>query len=168
MYIAGLTQTYIYSDQEVYDIMRIGNASRAVSSTNMNDQSSRSHSLFIMTISQKNLEDESMKVGTLYLVDLAGSEKVLKTGAKGQTLEEAKMINQSLSTLGKVISALTDAGQKHVPYRDSKLTRLLSQSLGGNAKTSLIITASPSYYNEHETVSTLRFGTRARNIKNTP
>ena len=168
VYIAGLTETYIYNETEVLSIMRIGNSSRSVASTNMNEQSSRSHSLFIMTVTQTNLDDSSCKIGKLYLVDLAGSEKIQKTGAKGQTLEEAKTINKSLSTLGNVISALTDGSSKHVPYRDSKLTRLLSESLGGNAKTSLIITCSPSVYNEHETVSTLRFGTRARNIKNTP
>ena len=106
--------------------------------------------------------------GTLYLVDLAGSEKVAKTHVSGQQLDEAKGINKSLSTLGKVIHALTDHKSTHVPYRDSKLTRILSESLGGNAKTCLIIACSPSPYNELETMSTLRFGTAARNIKNKP
>ena len=108
----------------------------------------------------------SCKVGRLYLVDLAGSEKISKTGAAGQTLEEAKMINKSLTTLGKVINALTDSKQHHIPYRESKLTRILSESLGGNSKTCLVITCSPSPYNEAETISTLRFGARARSIKN--
>lgn len=99
---------------------------------------------------------------------MAGSEKISKTGAAGQTLDEAKMINKSLSALGMVIAALTDGKSKHIPYRDSKLTRLLSESLGGNSKTCLIITASPAPYNDVETLSTLRFGQRARNIKNTP
>ena len=94
----------------------------------------------------------------MFCCDLAGSEKVEKTEAKGSTLEEAKMINKSLSALGNVINALTDGKSTHVPYRDSKLTRMLQESLGGNSKTSLIITCSPSIFNKDETVSTLRFG----------
>ena len=117
----------------------------------MNDQSSRSHSIFVMTIHQTNLDDQVSKTGVLYLVDLAGSEKVGKTGAKGQTLDEAKGINKSLPTLRKVINSLTDGKSKHVPYRESKLTRILLESLGGNAKTALIITWSPSVYNDMKT-----------------
>jgi len=101
-------------------------------------------------------------------VDLAGSEKVAKTNVKGQQLDEAKGINKSLSCLGKVINALTDKKQTHIPYRESKLTRILTESLGGNAKTCLIIACSPSSWNELETMTTLRFGTAARNIKNKP
>ena len=168
IFVADLTERYIGSDQEVYEIMRIGNENRKVASTIMNDQSSRSHSIFVMTIHQTNLDDQISKTGILYLVDLAGSEKVGKTGAKGQTLDEAKGINKSLSTLGKVINSLTDGKSKHIPYRESKLTRILSESLGGNARTALIITCSPSVYNDMETISTLRFGTAARNIKNKP
>lgn len=148
--------------------MRFGSSNRAVTATNMNAESSRSHSLFVLTLIMTNNEDQSMKTGKLYLVDLAGSEKISKTGAVGQTLEEAKNINQSLSTLGKVIVALTDKKIQHIPYRESKLTRILSESLGGNSKTCLIITCSPHPFNEQETLSTLRFGARARNIKNTP
>lgn len=122
-----------------------------------------------MTVSQTNLENQSVKIGKLYLVDLAGSEKVGKTGASGQTLNEAKGINLSLTTLGKVIKALTEGKENNfIPYWESKLTRLLSESLGGNAKTALIITCSPSPYNEAETITTLRFGTAAWNIKNKP
>jgi kinesin family protein 5 len=128
--------------------MRIGNTNRSVTATNMNAESSRSHSLFIITITMTNNEDGSCKTGKLYLVDLAGSEKISKTGAKGQTLEEAKKINQSLTTLGKVIVALTDKNSKHVPYRESKLTRILSESLGGNSKTCLIVTCSPHPFND--------------------
>ena len=97
---------------------------------------------------------------------MAGSEKIAKTGAVGQTLEEAKMINKSLTTLGKVINALTDKKINHIPYRESKLTRILSESLGGNSKTCLVITCSPHPYNEQETLSTMRFGKRARSIVN--
>lgn len=168
IFVGDLTERYIGSDLDVYDIMRIGNENRKVASTIMNDQSSRSHSIFVMTVHQNNLDDQTCKTGVLYLVDLAGSEKVGKTGASGQTLDEAKGINKSLSTLGKVINALTDGKTKHVPYRESKLTRILSESLGGNSRTALIITCSPSVYNDMETISTLRFGTAARNIKNKP
>ena len=106
--------------------------------------------------------------GFVRLVDLAGSEKISKTGAQGTVLEEAKNINKSLTTLGKVIVALTDKKVSHIPYRESKLTRILSESLGGNSKTLLIITCSPHPFNDAETLSTLRFGARARNIKNAP
>jgi kinesin family protein 5 len=99
-------------------------------------------------------------------VDLAGSERIAKTNARDQTLSEAKMINKSLSTLGRVIYALTDGKSSHIPYRDSKLTRLLQDSLGGNSKTSLIITASPSMINSEETLSTCRFGMTAKTIQN--
>lgn len=146
--------------------MKKGNGNRAVTATNMNAESSRSHSMFILTLVQTNNEDQSSRTGKLYLVDLAGSEKVSKTGAVGQTFEEAKNINQSLTTLGKVIVALTDKKITHIPYRESKLTRVLSESLGGNSKTTLIVTTSPHPYNEAETLSTLRFGARARNIQN--
>ena len=134
----------------------------------MNSQSSRSHSIFIMTVTQRNNTDFSTKTGKLYLVDLAGSEKIGKTGAVGQTLNEAKGINKSLTSLGIVINTLTDGKSQHIPYRDSKLTRVLQESLGGNSKTCLIITCSPSIFNEAETISTLRFGKRAKEIKNKP
>ncbi|EFR00458.1 kinesin heavy chain [Nannizzia gypsea CBS 118893] len=148
------------------EVMRRGDASRAVAATNMNQESSRSHSINEITITQKNVETGSAKSGQLFLVDLAGSEKVGKTGASGQTLEEAKKINKSLSALGMVINALTDGKSTHIPYRDSKLTRILQESLGGNSRTTLIINCSPSSYNDAETLSTLRFGGRAKAIKN--
>lgn len=132
----------------------------------MNAESSRSHSIFVLTISQKNIETGSVRSGQLFLVDLAGSEKVGKTGATGQTLEEAKKINKSLSALGNVINSLTDGTSRHIPYRDSKLTRILQESLGGNSRTTLIINCSPSSFNDAETLSTLRFGVRAKTIKN--
>jgi kinesin family protein 5 len=115
----------------------------------------------MLTITQKNRSNLSCKSGKLFLVDLAGSEKISKTGAEGVVLEEAKKINQSLSSLGNVINALTD-GSQFIPYRNSKLTRILQESLGGNSKTTLIVTCSPSIYNENETISTLRFGMRAK------
>lgn len=167
VYVKNLSDYYVSSAREVYEIMRQGGAARVVTSTNMNAESSRSHSIFLITIQQRNTETGAQKSGNLYLVDLAGSEKVGKTGASGQTLEEAKKINKSLSALGMVINALTDSKVKHIPYRDSKLTRILQESLGGNSRTTLIINCSPSQYNESETLSTLRFGIRAKSIKNT-
>jgi kinesin family protein 5 len=166
VYVKGLLEIYVSSVQEVYEVMRRGGSARAVASTNMNQESSRSHSIFVITITQKNVETGSAKSGQLFLVDLAGSEKVGKTGASGQTLEEAKKINKSLSALGMVINNLTDGKSSHIPYRDSKLTRILQESLGGNSRTTLIINCSPSSYNDAETLSTLRFGMRAKAIKN--
>lgn len=168
VYIADLSEEYVSSGEEVYQLMKIGTENREVAFTNMNAGSSRSHSIFILTITQTNSADYSAKTGKLYLVDLAGSEKIGKTGAAGKRLEEAKTINKSLTMLGSVINALTDGKSSHVPYRDSKLTRVLQDSLGGNSKTSLIVTCSPSPYNEAETISTLRFGVRAKAIKNKP
>jgi kinesin family protein 5 len=108
VYIGDVTETYVSDENEVYEIMKAGNKNRSITATNMNAESSRSHSLFILTITMNNTEDGSCKVGNLFLGDLAGSEKISKTGATGQTLDEAKMINKSLTTLGKVINALTD------------------------------------------------------------
>lgn len=166
VYVKGLLEIYVSSVEEVYEVMRRGGNARAVAATNMNQESSRSHSIFVITVTQKNVETGSAKSGQLFLVDLAGSEKVGKTGASGQTLEEAKKINKSLSALGMVINALTDGKSSHVPYRDSKLTRILQESLGGNSRTTLIVNCSPSSYNDAETLGTLRFGTRAKSIKN--
>ena len=165
-FVKGLREIFVSSVDEVYQALHIGQRSRATASTNMNLESSRSHSIFVVTIKQKDTNTGTEKIGTLYLVDLAGSEKVGKTGASGQTLEEAKKINKSLSALGMVINALTDGKSSHIPYRDSKLTRILQESLGGNSRTTLIINCSPSSYNDAETLSTLRFGMRAKTIKN--
>ncbi|OMJ87533.1 hypothetical protein SteCoe_10708 [Stentor coeruleus] len=168
VYIVDLTEEYVSNEDEVYGLMKMGQKNREVGFTNMNEGSSRSHAIFSLTVSQTNTRDLSAKSGKLYLVDLAGSEKVGKTGAEGKRLDEAKNINKSLSTLGLVIFSLTDGKSTHVPYRDSKLTRVLQDSLGGNSKTMLIITCSPASYNEAETISTLRFGIRAKAVKNKP
>ncbi|KAM0708649.1 hypothetical protein Q7P35_005301 [Cladosporium inversicolor] len=165
VYVKGLHEFYVGSVDEVYEILERGGAARMVAATNMNQESSRSHSIFVIEVAQKNVETGSAKSGRLFLVDLAGSEKVGKTGASGQTLEEAKKINKSLTSLGMVINALSDGKSSHIPYRDSKLTRILQESLGGNSRTTLIINCSPSAYNYEETVSTLRFGERAKTIK---
>lgn len=132
----------------------------------MNEHSSRSHSVFLINVKQENLENQKKLSGKLYLVDLAGSEKVSKTGAEGTVLDEAKNINKSLSALGNVISALADGNKSHIPYRDSKLTRILQESLGGNARTTIVICCSPASFNESETKSTLDFGKRAKTVKN--
>lgn len=166
IYIAGVTEEYVTSHEELLGIMAAGAANRAVAATGMNEGSSRSHSVFTITVTQKDVNNNSSKAGKLVLVDLAGSEMVRKTNATGQQLEEAKTINKSLSALGQVINALTDEKQTHVPYRDSKLTRILQDSLGGNSKTVLITQISPTSYNANETVSTLRFGVRAKSIEN--
>ncbi|KAM9429025.1 kinesin-1 heavy chain-like isoform 2-T3 [Salvelinus alpinus] len=148
------------------DTIDEGKSNRHVAVTNMNEHSSRSHSIFQINVKQENTATEQKLSGKLYLVDLAGSEKVSKTGAEGAVLDEAKNINKSLSSLGNVISALAE-GSGYIPYRDSKMTRILQDSLGGNCRTTIVICASPSAYNESETKSTLMFGQRAKTIKNT-
>ena len=168
IYVDGASERYVGCPNDVLALLEIGSANRAQAATNMNEHSSRSHSIFILTINQTNKIEGFSKIGKLYLVDLAGSEKISKTGATGHTLEEAKIINKSLTTLGRVIYNLTDGKSTHIPYRESKLTRVLQESLGGNSKTCLIITCSPSIYNESESLSTLRFGERAKKIKNKP
>merc|ERR1719264_128331 len=135
----------------------------------MNAHSSRSHAIFTTTIecSEKGADKQThFRVGKLHLVDLAGSERQAKTGASGQRLKEATKINLSLSTLGNVISALVDGKSTHVPYRNSKLTRLLQDSLGGNSKTLMFANVGPADYNYDETISTLRYANRAKSIKN--
>uniref|UniRef100_A0A8B9KYG8 Kinesin-like protein n=1 Tax=Astyanax mexicanus TaxID=7994 RepID=A0A8B9KYG8_ASTMX len=166
-YVKGCTERFVSSPEEVMDVIDDGKANRHVAVTNMNEHSSRSHSIFLINIKQENVETEKKLSGKLYLVDLAGSEKVSKTGAEGAVLDEAKNINKSLSALGNVISALAEGTKTHVPYRDSKMTRILQDSLGGNCRTTIIICCSPSVFNEAETKSTLMFGQRAKTIKNT-
>ncbi|ODV58122.1 kinesin family protein, partial [Ascoidea rubescens DSM 1968] len=166
IYVKGLKKIYVSSVDDIYDVMRQGSEIRVVSSTSMNQESSRSHAIFQIELTQRIISSGTIKKGNLFLVDLAGSEKVGKTGASGIVLEEAKKINSSLSSLGNVINALTDGKSTHIPYRDSKLTRILQESLGGNSRTSLIINCSPSKLNDMETLSTLRFGARAKKIQN--
>ena len=166
VWVEGLTEEFVTSEAEVLDLLARGEKQRSTSATGMNETSSRSHSLFVLTVTQR-LKDGSTRTGKLNLGDLAGSEKVGKTGATGTTLDEAKKINQSLSALGNCINALTKEGDRgHVPYRDSKLTFILRESLGGNTKTTLIVACSPHVFNVEETVSTLRFAQRAKNITN--
>lgn len=165
-FVKGATERFVSSPEDVFEVIEEGKANRHIAVTNMNEHSSRSHSVFLINVKQENLENEKKLSGKLYLVDLAGSEKVSKTGAEGTVLDEAKNINKSLSALGNVISALADGNKTHIPYRDSKLTRILQESLGGNARTTIIICCSPASFNEAESKSTLEFGKRAKTIKN--
>lgn len=166
-YVKGATERFVSSPEEVFEVIEQGKSNRHIAVTNMNEHSSRSHSVFLIQVKQENMETQKKLLGKLYMVDLAGSEKVSKTGAEGTVLDEAKNINKSLSALGNVISALADGNKSHIPYRDSKLTRILQESLGGNARTTIVICCSPASYNESETKSTLDFGRRAKTIKNT-
>lgn len=163
--IQDVTELSVMDRQDCFRIIELGKTNRATSPTLMNAESSRSHSIFSLVIEQRNSDSGRYKKGKLFLVDLAGSEKVSKTGASGMRLEEAKNINSSLTTLGMVINALSDSAS-HVPYRDSKLTMLLMEALGGNSKTTLIICCNPESKHSPETLSTLRFGERAKKIKN--
>lgn len=185
VYIEGVIEKTVSTVQELLQIMSfgkmmkcscfvyliggccyIGAINRAIGATAMNEGSSRSHSVFTVTVEQKDSSTDSIKYGKLVLVDLAGSEMIGKSNVVGLQQSEAIMINKSLSALGNVINALTDDTIGFVPYRNSKLTRLLQNSLGGNSKTVLIIAISPASYNFNETVSTLRFGSRAKRITN--
>jgi kinesin family protein 3/17 len=170
--VKDLTCKICKSIPEIEKLMDIGNANRVVGETAMNATSSRSHSIFTIYV-ETSEEDEKtgesrIKAGKLNLVDLAGSERQSKTKAEGTRLKEATKINLSLSALGNVISSLVDGKSGHIPYRDSKLTRLLQDSLGGNTKTCMIAALSPADYNYEETLSTLRYATRAKSIKNKP
>lgn len=169
VYVRGLSSCVVKTADELDRIMTLGNKNRAVGATNMNAHSSRSHAIFSITVecSERGADGrQHVHVGKLHLVDLAGSERQSKSGASGQRLKEASQINLSLSTLGNVISALVDGKSTHVPYRNSKLTRLLQDSLGGNAKTVMCTNIGPADYNYDETISALRYANRAKNIRN--
>eukprot|EP00347_Sterkiella_histriomuscorum_P004399 403360607 len=170
LFVKDLNCLIVKSIPEIEKAMNFGTNNRKVASTNMNETSSRSHSIFtiyIETGTQINGE-QRIKAGKLNLVDLAGSERQSKTGAQGSTLKEGIKINLSLTALGNVIGALVDGKSAHIPYRDSKLTRMLQDSLGGNTKTVMIAAVSPADYNYEETLSTLRYASRAKAIKNKP
>ena len=172
VYVAGLSQHRVHNRKELEAVMATGSKNRSMGETLMNVDSSRSHCIFTIDIemmSEGGGEGEEKIVnGKLNLVDLAGSERQSKTGTTGERLKEATKINLSLSALGNVISALVDSKSKHIPYRDSKLTRLLQSSLGGNTKTLMVACVSPADNNYDETLSTLRYANRAKNIKNKP
>ena len=170
IFVKGLSQKLVKSVQEIEKMMSYGTSHRITKETNMNEKSSRSHAIFTIYVeTSENSEKRSViKAGKLNMVDLAGSERQKKTGAQGERMKEAIEINLSLSALGNVISALVDGNSSHVPYRDSKLTRLLQDSLGGNTKTVMIAVVSPADYNYEESLSTLRYASRAKFIQNKP
>ena len=180
VYLEGVQWYKCNTPEECEEVFHKGELNRNTESTRMNMHSSRSHAILILKIEKsmkitnpkniKNIKntDRLLTCSYLHLVDLAGSERVRKTGATNMRLEEAKKINLSLLCLGNVISSLTNPNTSHISYRDSKLTRLLKESLGGNAKTSLIVTVSPSTYNQDETMSSLLFALRAMKVQNRP
>ncbi|KAK1275738.1 Kinesin-like protein NACK2 [Acorus gramineus] len=177
IYVAGLREEIVSNTEQVLNLIKVGEANRHVGQTNANVRSSRSHTIFRMVIesrgndascSGKSFTADAVRVSVLNLVDLAGSERIAKTGAEGERLKEGKHINKSLLTLGNVINKLSDGGKQrgHIPYRDSKLTRILQPALGGNAKTSIICTVAPEEVHIEETKVTLKFASRAKCITN--
>ncbi|KAK7597899.1 hypothetical protein V9T40_010124 [Parthenolecanium corni] len=170
VYVKGLRSFVCKSVKEIEHVMNVGNRNRTIGATDMNEHSSRSHAIFMITVEMSDLNGAKgqVRVGKLNLVDLAGSERQAKTGATGDRLKEASKINLSLSALGNVISALVDEKCQYIPYRDSKLTRLLQDSLGGNSKTLMVANIGPASYNYDESLTTLRYANRAKNIQNQP
>ncbi|XP_020950983.1 kinesin-like protein KIF1B isoform X10 [Sus scrofa] len=173
-YVEDLSKLAVTSYTDIADLMDAGNKARTVAATNMNETSSRSHAVFTIVFTQKKLDNETNlsteKVSKISLVDLAGSERADSTGAKGTRLKEGANINKSLTTLGKVISALAEVSKKKkktdfIPYRDSVLTWLLRENLGGNSRTAMVAALSPADINYDETLSTLRYADRAKQIK---
>ncbi|KNC98496.1 uncharacterized protein SPPG_06193 [Spizellomyces punctatus DAOM BR117] len=168
--IQGVEETLVKNAADVIAVLQRGSNKRQIAATKMNEVSSRSHCIFCITVHIKETTpegEELVKVGKLNLVDLAGSENIGRSGAENRRAKEAGMINQSLLTLGRVINALVDRSP-HIPYRESKLTRLLQDSLGGRTKTCIIAAVSPAKCNIEETMSTLDYAHRAKNIRNKP
>ncbi|XP_072376972.1 kinesin-like protein KIF11 [Diabrotica undecimpunctata] len=169
--IHGLTEISVHNGEGICKYLQRGIVKRQIAPTLMNHQSSRSHTVFTISINTRETTicgDDILKAGKINLVDLAGSENIAKSGCKEIRAVELANINKSLLTLGRVIHALADKSNKHVPYRDSKLTRILQDSLGGHTKTAIIATVSPALNSHEETSSTLEYASRARDIKNTP
>ncbi|XP_052396253.1 kinesin-like protein KIF1B isoform X8 [Carassius gibelio] len=173
-YVEDLSKLAVMSYTDIADLMDAGNKARTVAATNMNETSSRSHAVFTIVFTQRKYDSETdlstEKVSKISLVDLAGSERADSTGAKGTRLKEGANINKSLTTLGKVISALAEVSKKKkktdfIPYRDSVLTWLLRENLGGNSRTAMVAALSPADINYDETLSTLRYADRAKQIK---
>lgn len=165
--IPNLTERRVASAEEALQQLEIGSASRSTGSTEMNARSSRSHAIYTLSVELKERGGKDVTTSKFHLVDLAGSERANKTKAVGERFREGVQINRGLLSLGNVISALCDESG-HIPYRDSKLTRLLQDSLGGNSHTVMIACVSPADYNCDETLNTLRYADRARKIKNRP
>ncbi|PHJ18351.1 kinesin heavy chain [Cystoisospora suis] len=168
--ITDATEVPISSMKEALGVVQAGFANRALGTTLSNEKSSRSHAIFQLTVRRDSMRDCTTKMSQLFLVDLAGSERVAKADSSGERLREAQNINRSLLALGNVISAVPSGGgsKKHIPYRESKLTRLLQHSFGGNSFTVVLLCCSPHSFNVRETLSTLRFGDRAAHLRNKP
>uniref|UniRef100_A0A8D8NE31 Kinesin-like protein n=1 Tax=Culex pipiens TaxID=7175 RepID=A0A8D8NE31_CULPI len=169
VFVKDLSGYVVHNADDLDNIMKLGNKNRVVGATKMNSESSRSHAIFSITIESSETDEtgkQNVRMGKLQLVDLAGSERQSKTQSSGLRLKEATKINLSLSVLGNVISALVDGKSTHIPYRNSKLTRLLQDSLGGNSKTVMCASVSPADSNYVETISTLRYACRAKSIQN--
>ncbi|XP_071488603.1 uncharacterized protein [Diadema antillarum] len=163
LFLQGLTEKLVATEEDITTIMEMGDSNRSVAATKMNSTSSRSHLLLLLTVEGTDKVSNATSYGSLTLVDLAGSERIAKTGATGQTLVEAAAINKSLTSLGQVFTGLR-TGALHVPYRNSKLTHLLQPSLSGDAKACLFVNTSPDVNNISETISTLQFGSNARQV----
>ena len=163
--VSGLNEVEVDGPEEVLQLMSRGQKNRAVGSHDMNEHSSRSHSILTMTVRGVNNKNETTSFGKLHLIDLAGSERVAKTDATGERLKEAQNINRSLSALGDVINSLGSKKSSHVPYRNSKLTYLLQDSLGGNSKVMMFVNVSPAVYNANESICSLNFAFRCRNVE---
>ncbi|KAG2816080.1 Kinesin-like protein [Phytophthora cactorum] len=163
-FVPGLTVVPVQTLNEVFELIKRGNKNRSTHATDMNEHSSRSHSILSIQLKSLNIVTNVVASGKLFLVDLAGSERLSKTGAEGQRLKEAQNINKSLSALGDVIAARASK-QKHVPYRNSSLTYLLQDALGGDSKTLMVACASPVDYNSEETFCTLNFAARTRSVE---
>jgi len=176
IYVEHLAELVVDSAEGIASLLDQGNNVKQVAATQMNERSSRSHCCFIVTIKQRKIEEigsgedavkrETTLTANINLVDLAGSERASKTGAQGSRLKEGAAINLSLATLGQVINMLAEGSKGHVPYRNSKLTRVLQQALGGNARTVMVAAISPADYNYNETLSTLQYASRASKIQN--
>ncbi|KAG8491951.1 hypothetical protein CXB51_015277 [Gossypium anomalum] len=176
IFVAGLREEIVSNAEQVIKLLESGEVNRHFGETNMNARSSRSHTIFRMVIESKGIDtgsgdyssSDAIRVSVLNLVDLAGSERIAKTGAGGVRLKEGKYINKSLMVLGNVINKLSNGAKQraHIPYRDSKLTRILQTALGGNAKTSIICTVAPEEVHVEETKGTLQFASRAKRITN--
>lgn len=163
-FVPGLTLVPVQSLEEVFELIKKGNKNRSTHATDMNEHSSRSHSILSVQMKSMNLVTNAVSNGKLFLVDLAGSERLSKTGAEGLRLKEAQNINKSLSALGDVIAARASKA-KHVPYRNSSLTYLLQDALGGDSKTLMVACASPVDYNSEESFCTLNFAARTRSVE---
>ncbi|CAH1183051.1 unnamed protein product [Ceutorhynchus assimilis] len=171
VFIQNLNEKNVFNSNDIHELLKQGTLRCQTNSTHMNNHSSRSHTVFTITVHIKEADlngEEVLKTGKINLVDLAGSENIAKSGAKDKKALELANINRSLLTLGRVIQILTEKNNRHVPYRDSKLTRILQDSLGGHTKTCLIATVSPADSSYEVTQCTLEYAMRARDIKNTP